>query len=181
MDALTILNKHYQPTSDLYQLIYVHSLAVASKARDIALKQFPGKLNDEFVFEAALLHDIGMKFTNAPELYCHGEYPYLCHGYLGHDLLLKEGLPKHALVCERHTGTGLSLSEIREKNLPLPDRALEPLSLAEKLICYCDKFYSKSGDLTTAKPVEQIAQELSTHGNNQTVRFEEWHQLFGNK
>ena len=44
---------------------------------------------------------------------CYGDKDYICHGYLGRALLEKEGLPAHALVCERHVGVGLSISDIR--------------------------------------------------------------------
>lgn len=91
-----------------------------------------------------MIHDIGIFLTNAPRISCLGSFPYICHGYLGADLMRKEGFPKHALVCERHTGAGISLSDIEQQNLPLPKRDLRPVSLEEQLICFADKFYSKT-------------------------------------
>ena len=71
------------------------------------------------------------------------KYPYICHGYLGAELVRKEGFPKHALVCERHTGAGLSLQNIIQQDLPVPHREMTPVSLEEQIICFADKF-SKS-------------------------------------
>ena len=52
-----------------------------------------------------------------------------------------------ARVAELHTGSGLTSAEITQQKLPLPARDYLPSSLLEKLICYADKFYSKSGDM----------------------------------
>ena len=35
-------------------------------------------------------------------------------------MLDSEGLPQHALVCERHIGVGLTMEDIRLQKLPLP-------------------------------------------------------------
>ncbi len=55
-----------------------------------------------------------------------------------------EGYPRHALVCERHTGAGLSLEGIIAQDLPVPHREMVPVSLEEQVICFADKFYSKT-------------------------------------
>ena len=36
----------------------------------------------------------------------------------GAEILRAEGFPQHALVCERHTGAGLSLEDIIAQQLP---------------------------------------------------------------
>ena len=69
--------------------------------------------------------------------------PIFCHGYLGAELVRKEGFPKHALVCERHTGAGLSLQNIIQQDLPVPHREMTPVSLEEQIICFADKFFFK--------------------------------------
>ena len=107
----------------------------------------------------------------------HPEADYICHGYLGADLMRKEGYPRHALVCERHTGTGLSLAMIEERNLPVPHRDMRPVSLEEQLICFADKFFSKT-KLTKEKPADKIKQSLSKYGNETVEQFEHWCKLF---
>jgi hypothetical protein len=71
---------------------------VSDKALAIARMHPELNLDTRFVEEAAMLHDIGIYLCNAPEIDCHGEAEYICHGYLGADILRREGLPKHALV-----------------------------------------------------------------------------------
>ena len=56
----------------------------------------------------------------------------------------KRGYPQHARVCERHTGAGLTKREIIEQELPLPQQDFLPETTEEKLICYADKFFSKT-------------------------------------
>ena len=90
-----------------------------------------------------MLHDIGIFLTDAPGIFCFGDKPYICHGYLGADLLREEGFPRHALVCERHTGAGISAESIIKQDLPIPHREMLPVSMEEQVICFADKFFQK--------------------------------------
>ncbi len=177
-DPFQLLSRHYPDDDPAARILKEHSLAVAGKCRSIAIRMRHPAIDPDFVFEAALLHDIGIRFTSAPEIGCYGEAPYICHGYIGHDLLLSEGLPRHALVCERHTGTGLTLRDILDNNLPIPFRPMFPVSLEEKLIAYCDKFFSKTGDLNVEKDSARIASTLARYGDQKVVDFMAWHELF---
>ncbi|OQY11761.1 MAG: hypothetical protein B6I31_04335 [Desulfobacteraceae bacterium 4572_19] len=124
------------------------------------------------MYEAAILHDIGIFRTNAPGLDCNGNLPYICHGYIGRDIMEQLGYPKHALICERHVGTGITTEDIKKNKLPLPVRNMMPETLEEKIICYADKFYSKEpNSLTNEKSVESIIKELQQFGNLQVARF----------
>jgi len=177
MDAVKLLQQYIAPETDLYQIVYTHSRSVADKAISLALKH--PELNIDLVFlqEAALIHDIGVVKTNAPDIHCHGAYPYICHGYLGREIVEKEGFPNHALICERHTGTGLSLSEILNKDLPLPHRDMYPVSLEEQLICFADKFFSKSS-LNVELELSLVRSKLEKYGIDGVRRFDSWCQLF---
>jgi len=156
-----------------------HSELVTKKALKVANRIPELKADLKFIQEAGMLHDIGIKFTNAPILGCTGKYPYLAHGYLGRELLENIGLNRHALVCERHTGVGITLAEINEQELPLPKRDLVPVSIEEKIICFADKFYTKiPKNLEHEKSLTQIKQELSKYGQEKVRRFEEWCRLF---
>lgn len=178
MNPIELLHKYYDPNSKAYHILYTHSKAVIEKALELAGLHPEIKLDIPFIKEAALLHDIGIFLTRAPEIDCHGDKPYICHGYLGADLLRQEGLPRHALVCERHTGSGISAGMIRERHLPLPERDMIPLSNEEKLICLADKFFSKSKDLTREKTVQQIDKEMQAYGTEATSRLKELYDLF---
>ena len=101
IQPLDIIRKYYTLDSLAGQSLLIHSQLVRDKALAIAMRHAEMDLDISFIKEAAMLHDIGIFLTNAPDIGCFGEYPYICHGYLGADLLRKEGLPRHALVCER--------------------------------------------------------------------------------
>jgi uncharacterized protein len=96
---------------------------------------------------------------------------------LGAELLKNEGLEQHALISERHTGSGLSYEQILRKQLPLPARDMVPETLEEKLICFADKFYSKSHP-KKVKTVEQIRKSLARHGEDSLSRWDEMVDLF---
>lgn len=177
MEALSLLEHHLGSNPALFETVLIHSRHVAQKALALAEKHPELPLDLVFVEEAALLHDIGVYRTNAPEIHCFGEMPYVCHGYLGREIVESADLPDHALVCERHTGTGLYLSEILSKNLPLPHRDLAPVSLEEQLICFADKFYSKS-KLHLEFTVEEVRHKLMKYGDEGLLRFDRWCEMF---
>lgn len=179
-DPLSIIEKYYKPGSESYRILVQHSTSVRNLAILIARKNPHLHPNEELLSVAAMLHDIGIFLTNAPEIDCHGTYPYLCHGYLGRELLEKEGYPEIALFCERHTGTGITLEEILQNQLPLPHRNLVPTTVEEKIVCYADKFFSKSGEnLTKPKKLKQIYSSLIRYGEHKAREFDQFIGLFG--
>jgi uncharacterized protein len=177
INPLEIIEKYYLPGSEIHYVLVKHSEQVKNKALEIAGKHPELNLDTEFIAEAAMLHDIGIFLCEAPRIYCHGKHQYIEHGYLGADLLQKEGLPRHALVCERHTGTGLSLKMIEKGKLPLPHRDMLPVSPEEQVICYADKFYSKT-QLDEAHSVDRIRSYLKRYGKSEVLKFDRWHSLF---
>jgi uncharacterized protein len=99
---------------------------------------------------------------------------------LGRELLEAEGLPLHALICERHTGVGLTLEDITSQNLPLPHRDMSPETLAERIICYADLFFSKNPEwLDQEKSVEKIRKGLAKFGSEKVAVFDAWQREFG--
>lgn len=179
MDPLRIISLYYSPESLSSRILLQHSQAVAEKAVETAIRlEFPAS-EIEFIREAAMLHDIGIFYTSAPEIGCFGDLPYICHGFKGHNLLVAEGLPRHALVCERHTGTGLTLHDIDKLGGLLPRRPMEPITLAEKLIAYCDKFFSKDpASLEAERPFEAVLEDIRRFGEDKADIFIEWHHQF---
>ena len=177
METLSILQKYYDTSSLVYNILVEHNRSVTQKAVAIARSHPAWNADISFIEEAGMIHDIGIFLTNAPGIGCFGEHQYIEHGYLGADLLRAEGYPKHALVCERHTGVGLSEQEIIEKQLPLPHRDLIPVSLEEQIICFADKFFSKSHN-NKEFSIEEVRSSLSKFGNNVLNRFDEWAFMF---
>ena len=177
MNPLLLIEKYYPADSTGYRILVNHSRSVADKALAIARMHPEMQLDLTFVEEAALLHDIGVFKCNAPTIGCYGDAPYICHGYLGAELMRAEGFPRHALVCERHTGAGLSLEEIERQQLPVPHREMVPVSLEEQLVCFADKFFSKT-HLDREKSVEKARKSLEKYGAEGVQRFDKWCQLF---
>ncbi len=178
IDYLAIIEKYTEGNPRLRHIIVGHSRAVASKALEIASSRRDLALDLEFVEEAAMLHDIGIVRVDAPSIFCFGREPYICHGVLGGEILRSEGLPRHARVAELHTGSGITVADIEAQKLPLPVRDYLPETLEEKLICYADKFFSKSRDLTAAKPLEKIEAQMLAHSPQAHARFIALRHLF---
>ena len=178
MDYNLIIQKYYNGNPELLKILLKHSKAVADKAIAIAKAHPELPIDRQFLLEAAMVHDIGIVKTNAPDIQCFGTEPYIRHGVLGAEMMRAEGYPLHARVCERHTGAGLSLNEIEEQSLPLPHEDLLPETLEEKLICYADKFFSKTR-LDREKTLEQAERSVAKHGEEGLRRFKEMEEIFG--
>ncbi|MDE6638347.1 MAG: HDIG domain-containing protein, partial [Muribaculaceae bacterium] len=177
MHFKNILNKYYEEGSALLDLLLTHSEMVALKALAVA-DAANIIINRNFVYDAAMLHDIGIFKCNANGIYCYGDQPYIRHGIIGGELLRQEGIEEaFARVCERHTGAGLTAKEIAETGLPLPHMDLLPETLEEKLICYADKFYSKSGDAREEKSLDRVRKSMSKFGPDSLARFNALHAL----
>lgn len=170
----------YAVDEELKRLLITHSQCVAAKALRVADNAGIGeRIDRRFVWDAAMLHDIGIVECDAPGIHCHGQQPYICHGIAGSRILNAEGLPeKYGRVCERHTGSGLTADEIVAHQLPLPVRDYLPETLEEKLICYADKFFSKSGDPTVEKSHDRVVASISRHGEAPLKRFLKLEKLF---
>lgn len=176
MNPIDIIQKYYPEANELRHILITHSDSVACKALQIAERHPELDLDKDFLYEASMLHDIGIFLTDADGIYCFGLHPYICHGYLGADLMRAEGYPRHALVCERHTGAGLSLQEIVCQNLPVPHREMVPVSMEEQVVCFADKFFSKT-HLEREKTVEKARKSLEKYGEEGLKRFDYWCQI----
>lgn len=177
MDYKQIIDKYYSEAPALKEILMRHSRDVADKALAIADAHPELNVDRSFLFDAAMLHDIGIIKTNAPGIKCYGTEPYIRHGILGGEMLRAEGLPKYARVCERHTGAGLSCKEIERQNLPLPHADLLPETIEEKIICYADKFFSKT-KLDKEKTLAEAERSVGKHGQEGLERFKGWEKIF---
>ena len=163
MDYLSIIDKYYPADDELRRILMIHSRQVADRCLAIVAKHKELPVDVQFMEEAAMLHDIGIYRCDAPSIHCHGTEPYLRHGPIGGEILRAEGLPRHARVAERHTGTGLP--------------GYEPETLEEQIICYADKFYSKSR-LDCVLTVAETAQSLEKFGHEGVLKFLAWAERF---
>lgn len=180
MNVEQIMARHFGDAAEACAIVLEHSRLVADKAVRIAGKLNDSTLDISFIEEAALLHDIGVCRTNSPGIGCTGSVPYILHGIIGREILESEGLPLHALVCERHIGVGLTIEDIRQQSLPLPPRDMVPITREERIVCYADLFFSKKRDtLRKEKCPQEIRAGLRRHGEHRVAVFEEWLLEFG--
>lgn len=164
MNPEELIHRYYAQQPELESILLTHSRQVAARALHVCDCHPELRLCRTFLYESAMLHDIGILRCNAPSIQCFGTEPYLRHGVLGGDILRAEGLPLHARVAERHTGAGLP--------------GLLPETLEEQVVCYADKFYSKSR-LAEEKTPERVVQSLRRFGEEGVQRFLQWQQRFG--
>ncbi|MCX8028028.1 MAG: HD domain-containing protein [Thermodesulfovibrionales bacterium] len=178
MWAETFLERFYKQNRYTYNILLTHSMAVAEKSVKIAQGIRFTTVDVEFVYNAAILHDIGIFMTRAERLGCYGRYPYITHGYWGYRLLQSEGLIKYARICQTHVGVGLTIDDIKTMSLPIPLVDMIPLSIEEKIICYADKFFTKKqGNLAKELPLEKVRGQMMSYGKEKLLRFDELHNL----
>ena len=161
MDYEAIIDQYYPEDTALRHILMIHSRSVMERALNICDRHRELNIDRSFVVEAAMLHDIGIFRCYAPGILCYGSEPYICHGRIGAELLRQAGFPRYARVCER----------------PLPHEDFLPETIEEKLICYADKFYSKS-NICHEKTIEQAERSLSKFGKSGVERFRSWASIF---
>lgn len=178
VDWQALIDRYYAGQPALRRRLMHHSADVASLALKLAAcRQLP--LPEEVIRAAAMLHDIGIIGTDAPGIDCHGTEPYIRHGIIGAAMLRAEGVPEaYARVAERHTGAGITGDDIATQNLPLPPGDYMPETTLEKLICFADKYFSKSGD-GRRKTTEAVRASMLRHGPDTALRFDRLLSLFG--
>ena len=206
MDYLALIHRYYPEDNALRRMLLHHSRQVCARALQIVERHPELGANRNLVEAGAMLHDIGIFLTDAPGIHCHGTAHYILHGSLGAQLLrneakqlkeeklqeeqLKEEQPQAiqlqeelhfyealARICERHTGTGLTRQTIIERGLPDPQQDLLPETIEEQIICYADKFYSKS-HLERERTIPQTLHSLEKFGDEGVEKFRHWTELF---
>ena len=206
MDYLALLHRYYPEDNALRRMLLHHSRQVCARALQIVERHPELGANRNLVEAGSMLHDIGIFLTDAPGIHCHGTAHYILHGSLGAQLLRNEAkqLKKEkqqeeqlkaeqpqaiqlqeelhfyealARICERHTGTGLTRQTIIERGLPDPHQDLLPETIEEQIICYADKFYSKS-HLERERTIPQTLQSLEKFGDEGVEKFRHWTELF---
>lgn len=195
IDYQSIIDFYYKEDTPLRHILLTHSRQVAKKALHIAKSHPEMGFDTNFLEAAAMLHDIGIIHCDAVGIHCHGTEHYIRHGIMGASMVrelmtsasfqapeIQEDLERIARVCQRHTGAGITRSEIATQRLPLPldngtDEPYMPETKEEELICYADKFFSKTR-LTEEKTFEQACRSLAKFGQEGVARFQKWHCIF---
>ena len=74
-------------------------------------------------------------------------------------------------------GGGITKEQIEKQQLPLPHQDFLPETMEEKVICYADKFFSKT-HLDKEKSIEKAEKSLAKFGEEGVKRFQEWERMF---
>ena len=178
IDVFGIIDKYYPSDNELKEIYMTHARKVTDLALEMARKHPELGMDLQFIEEAAMLHDLGIFLTDAPRIHCNGRAQYLCHGYLGAELLRSLGYERHARVCERHTGTGLKKEQIMANSWDIPARDFLPETLEEQLVCFADKFYSKTKYLHIPRTLEQVVESMRGISEESAEKVESWAKLF---
>jgi len=175
-ETYDFIREIYKNDKSVLDYLLAHSESVAKLAVEIAKKQ---KADVDFVERAALLHDIGIIFTDAPKLNCFGKVPYIQHGVYGRELLEKHGLMREAIVAETHVGVGITAEHILKNNLQLPPKDMFPTTLEEEIVAFADLFFSKQPQfLTTPKSLAQVESDVKRYGENSYEILKKWLKKF---
>ena len=182
-----IIGKYYPSDDNLRRLLLHHSRQVAERVEKIVRRHPEWEVDSSFLEDAAMLHDVGIFRCDAPGIHCHGNAPYLHHGILGAEILRHEAenadaslRPRYeqlARVCERHTGTGLTAEQLEILDIHVASPDLMPETLEEQIVCYDDKFYSKSHP-ERERTIEQTIESLRKFGEDGVLKFSEWAHRF---
>ena len=178
ISPLAVIDRYYPHFDELRRLLLHHSWQVADRALRCAAAHRELPIDRHLLLRGALLHDLGVFQTRAPSIHCYGTEHYLMHGFIGARLLRELGCEAEARICERHTGTGLTAQTILERGLSVEPRDYLPETLEEQLVCYADKFYSKSRP-DQVLTFEQVCTGLQRYGERGVEKFREWHAMFG--
>lgn len=73
MNPIDIINKYYPEENELRHILLTHSRSVADKSLWIADRHPELSLDKDFLYEAAMLHDIGIFLTDAAGIHCFGD------------------------------------------------------------------------------------------------------------
>jgi uncharacterized protein (TIGR00295 family) len=158
-DAENLLKK-YSSGEEAFNKVLSHSRAVKELALKMA-SRVKG-VDMDFIDTASILHDIG-RFE------CPPGPKTIFHGVKGSEILKKEHLPRHALVAERHVGSGITKDEARK--LGLPTRSYLPKSKEEKIICMADSLIFGDKPGTFEQVLERYKKEVGKALVRRTLRL----------
>ncbi len=161
-----IIQKYIPVSTSSYRNYIIHVTLVTAEALKIATYFNLTDEQKQFIVEASMLHDIGICKVIDYKEDLGGNLPYICHIIEGAKILRLEGLEKHALVAERHTGVGIFKEEVIEKNLPLEVKDYVPQTIEEEIISFADMFYKKDSHRVWSKQTDdEVRKEIGQYGN----------------
>jgi uncharacterized protein len=170
------LHRKYAPNDEIYTLVYTHCKIVAEIAAQLIIIKTL-QLNQELVRAGCMLHDIGVY-----KLFINGtidDSNYIKHGILGEEILKSEGFPSQlSRIAAHHTGVGISINDIQNNNLPLPEQDYLAETDEELLVMYADKFHSKTPP-PRFNTADSYKANIARFGKDKVEKFEKMIEMFG--
>jgi uncharacterized protein len=175
-----LIQKYISQNTELYGLYIQHAHQVATKATEIALNLDLRNKQINFIYNASLLHDIGVFKVNEPSLNCFGDKPYIQHTIEGFHILTAEKLPDYAEVALKHNSPGLTKENIIKNQIPLNVQyAYTPETIEQQIIAYSDLFFTKNPQfIHKEKTFAQVLKYYHHYGNRAVEEIKQWHQKF---
>lgn len=179
-EAVRVLHTRYAPSQQVLDLVLTHGRVVADIAQWCA-GRVDQPVDRALLRAACLLHDIGtyVLYLEDGSIPNPGVYPL--HAVIGSRMLADEGLPEPLWrAVETHVLMGLSRAEITGEDggspWPLPHRDYLPRTIEAEILCYADRFHSKSPQLNDP---ERFAADLQRRAPTQARRFRAAIERFG--
>lgn len=169
------LHRRYALDEEQFTLVTTHCKVV----NEIALWCVSNNdldVNKEVLEAACLLHDIGTYGFLLTEHDAVRKY-YPQHAILGAKILEEEGVdPRIVEMVRTHVLLGLTKEDIERQRWALPRHDFTPKTLEARLLCYADRFHSKTPHFNSA---EKFLERLSKDLPNQANKFKDWMEEFG--
>lgn len=155
------LHQRYAPNTVVLQLVYEHCQIVA----EIALWCVEHKrlnVNKRILEASCLLHDIGTYALYSENDQSKNDHNYKQHAIFGAALVLEEGFDvRIASAIKTHVLMGLSKKEIVKNGFGMPHKDYLPETIEGRLLCYADRFHSKTPVFNAYGPfLERISETL---------------------
>jgi uncharacterized protein len=130
--------------------VIAHCCAVADLALEIVHRQ-PDRVDEELVYQAALLHDLGRARS-------HG----IDHAVIGGELARTCGLDAKVIrIIERHIGAGIPAAEAKQLGLPPVD--FVPETMEEKIVAHADNLIDGLQRTSLEEAIANLQAKIGTN------------------
>jgi uncharacterized protein len=138
---------HEKLGSNSHIISHCETVAKIAETLTNRFKEKGIKVDEQSVYAAALLHDIGRNRTNTA-----------AHGYVGAQIVRENGVDEIvARIIQCHVGAGISKEEA--KNLGFPEGDYIPRTLEERIVCFSDKVAGKNKVLPLQVEIDKFTKK----------------------
>lgn len=162
------------------ELTWIHTNIIWEIAQKLVLKlKNQGiKVDMDLLEKGVMLHDLGVYLCFDEDLNPDKSLPqYIYHGFIGADLILKEGFGEEvARFARNHSATGFTIEDIERENLQVEKKDYIPVTVEEEILCYADKFHTKHPSFSTYQ--EQVVR-IAKFDPNRALKMEVFKKKYG--